>query len=175
MKASVLIAVTLALLRCWMLPTATAQNVQSTPGSYQLGFTSDIRDPVVALKHIRQKRVQAETPDYSLFRSSPLTPLREWNNQAEKRIYEETDIKFGTNLNTLFQGLGDNIPGTDSYGMSSFLQFVATWDGCRKGCPNQGEITLSLEGRWNWGTTDPTTLGAVGLGSSGFTSNPFTT
>jgi hypothetical protein len=47
---------------------------------------------VVALEHMRQKLVQAETPDYSLFRSSLLTPLRERSIAAEKRIYEATIV-----------------------------------------------------------------------------------
>ena len=55
------------------------------------------------------------------------------------------------------------------------MSFVGTWDGWRKGCPNQGEITLGIDGRWNWGTTDPLTLGNVGLGSLTFTANPFGT
>jgi hypothetical protein len=104
-----------------------------------------------------------------------LTPLRERGFQAEKRIYEATDIKFGTNFNTLLQGLSDNIPGTDGFGMATFMSFVGTWDGFRKGCSNQGEITCGIYGRWNWGTTDPFTLGNVGLGSLTFTANPFNT
>lgn len=139
------------------------------------GLTSSVEDPVHNLRQTRITREQAKTPGDALFSTSPLTPLRERFIAHEKRIYEERNLKFGTNVNTLFQGLTDNIPGTDDFGMASFLQFNSTWDGFRKGCPNQGELTLGLEGRWNWGTTDPTTLGAVGLGSQTFTSNPFTT
>ena len=130
---------------------------------------------MVALQLIRQKRVQPIKPGNALFPRSPLTPLREAMIAREKQIYEATNFKFGTSLNTLMQGLSDNIPGTDEYGMASFVQFNGTWDGFRKGCPNQGEITLGVEGRWNWGTTDPVTLGNAGLGSLGFTANPFTT
>lgn len=118
-------------------------------------MTSSVEDPVVDLRRIRLIREQAKTPGDALFRTSPLTPVRERFIAREKRIFERHDIKYGANLNTLFQGLTDNIPGTDSYGMGSFLQINATWDGFRKGCPNQGEITLGVEGRWNWGTTDP--------------------
>ena len=139
-------------------------------------MTSDVRDPVVELRVIRQKRdQQAPAEEYSLFRTSPLTPLRERGIQAEKWIYEATDIKIGTNFNTLMQGLSDEIPGEDDYGMATFMSFVSTWDGFRKGECNQGEITLGLEGRWNWGTTDPVALGNQGLGSLGFTANPFGT
>jgi hypothetical protein len=138
------------------------------------GLTADLQDPVVELRFIRQKREQqGRAEQYALFRTSPLTPLRERGIQTEKWIYDATDIKIGTNLNTLMQGLSDEIPGEDDYGMASFLSFVATWDGYRKGKPNQGEITLGLEGRWDWGTTDPVTLGNLGLGSLTFTANPF--
>ena len=52
---------------------------------------------------------------------------------------------------------------------------TGTWDGFRKGEPCQGEITFSVEGRWNYGPPDPVTLGAAGLGTTLFTANPFTT
>jgi hypothetical protein len=152
------------------------QTTQPAPAfSQSPGLTSSIEDPVVNLRETRLLREQAKMPGDALFSRSPLTPIRENFIAREKRIYEATDIKFGSNLNTLFQGLTDNIEGTDGYGMASFLQLNGTWDGFRKGQRNQGEITLGIEGRWNWGTTDPTTLGAVGLGSQTFTSNPFTT
>jgi porin len=169
MNNKVILSATLALLSSLMSTTARAQSSNNNQGP---GFTSSVEDPVVELRQIRQRRV--DPPD-SLFRTSPLTPLRECNIAAEKRIYKATDIKFGTNFNTLFQGLGENIPGTDDFGMATFMSFVATWDGFRKGCPNQGELTLGLEGRWDWGTTDPVTLGNEGLGSLTFTANPFGT
>jgi hypothetical protein len=176
MRIRVVLSATLLVLSNLMSMTTSGQNAPPSPFLEQgPGFTSSVEDPVYDLRRIRFLRQQARTPGDALFPTSPLTPIRERFIAAEKRIYERTDVKFGSNLNTLMQGLGDNIPGTDSYGMASFLQFAATWDGFRKGCPNQGEITLGLEGRWNWGTTDPTTLGAVGLGSLTFTSNPFTT
>lgn len=176
MKNAALFTLALALLTGLNSTTSNAQTAQTSASSDQpVGLTSSIEDPVVNLRHTRQLREQAKTPGDALLQTSPLTPIRERLIAMEKRIYERTDIKFGTNVNTLMQGLGDNIPGTDSYGMASFLQFNATWDGFRKRCRNRGEITLGLEGRWNWGTTDPTTLGAVGLGSQTFTSNPFTT
>ena len=151
------------------------QDAQADTNLVPLGLTSSNEDPVVELYQIQQRREQAKTPGYSLFRTSPLTPLRQRGIAAENRLYDRTNIRFGTNINTLLQGLTDNIPGTDSYGLGSFATFVGTWDGFRKGCPNQGQITLGVEGRWNWGTTDPNTLGNVGLGSMTFTSNPFTT
>ena len=95
------------------------------------GLTSNVLDPVVNLQRTRLTRQQAKTPGDALFRRSPLTPFRERAIAFEKRIYEARDLKFGTNINTLMQGLTDNIDGTDDYGSSSFLQFNASWDGFR--------------------------------------------
>jgi hypothetical protein len=144
MKIRVILSATLALFSSLMSVTTNAQNAQAIQGP---GLTSDIQDPVVELQRIRQKRGLPKTPEYSLFGTSPLTPLRERGIAAEKRIYKATDIKFGTNINTLFQGLSDEIQGEDDFGMSSFVTFVSTWDGYRKGCPDQGELTLGLKGR----------------------------
>jgi hypothetical protein len=53
------------------------------------------------------------------------------------------------------------------------MSTTATWDGFNKGAPNRAEVTMGLEGRWDYSTTDIFTLGANGLGSLGFTANPF--
>lgn len=153
------------------LSPASAQNGQGASNQQTgPGLTSDVQDPVVELKVIRQRRA---TPSSSLFQSSPLTPFREAGLAFEDQVYQATDIKFGTSFNTLFQGLSDEMPGTDDFGMDTFMSFVGTWDGWNKGCPNQGELTFGLEGRWDWGTTPPTDLGPNSLGSLGFTANPF--
>lgn len=154
---------------------ANSQAASANANDFRPGLTSNIEDPVVNLLETRRLRIQPREPGDALFSTSPLTPLRERIIAREKRFYEATDFKWGANLNTLFQGLTDNMAGTDDFGMASFLQLNGTWDGFRKHCPNRGELTIGVEGRWNWGTTDPTTLGAVGLGTQTFTSNPFTT
>lgn len=169
-------ALTAGLLHGVLTASVTAQT--SNAGAFDNqgpGFTSDVLDPVVELQVARQRREQARTPDIALFPTSPLTPLREQGIALENSIYELTDIKFATNFNHLLQGLSDEIHGEDDYGMATFMTFVGTWDGWRKGCPDQGELTIGIDGRWNWGTTDPTTLGARSLGTAGLTSNPFTT
>jgi len=154
-------------------------DAQSTSGGPQFderaGLTTDLQDPIVELRRIQQRRELIRDPGDSLFYTSPLTPLRESIIAAERRVYERTDFKFGASDNHLFQGLGDELPDQDEFGMSSFLILTGTWDGWRKGCPDQGEVTFSLEGRWNYGPPDPVTLGAQGLGTTLFTANPFTT
>ena len=145
MKNAVLFSLTLAMLTCLNSATTSAQTAQPSASSdMPVGITTDIRDPVVLLRTIRQKREQAETPDDSLFRTSPLTPLRKWSIAQEKRIYEATDIKLGTTLTTLLQGLSDEIQGEDDFGMATGMSFVGTWDGWNKGLPKQGELTFEL-------------------------------
>lgn len=136
-------------------------------------FTSDLLDPVVDLRNIKAKRQQTKTPDYALFRRSPLKPLYEAADRGEQRIYESTNINVGAAFNTLAQGLTESLPGEDTYGMVTAMSLIATWDGFNKGASNRGEITCGLEGRWDYSTTGPTELGFLGLGSLGFTANPF--
>ncbi len=156
-----------------IVETATAQTTVVLDN--RPGLTTDLQDPVVELRRIRQRREISRQAGDALFLNSPLTPLRDLTIAAEKSVYEATDIKFGASGNHLLQGLPDNIPGTDDYGMSSFAIFTGTWDGYKKGEAHQGEVTISVEGRWNYGPPDPVTLGAQGLGTTLFTANPFTT
>jgi hypothetical protein len=135
-------------------------------------LTSDIRDPVVELQRIRARRTLPEARD-SLFRTSPLTPLRGAVLRAENRLDEATNIKFGTAVNHLFQQLSDVIPGEDNFGMSSAMSMVGTWHLYNEGCPNQGELTLGIDGRWGYGLPFPADLGPDSLGSLGFTANQF--
>ena len=189
MRSSVLfLATSVALLICLASSAelVRAQGTSNTPSSTQnaqsrtqfderAGLTTDLQDPVVELKRIRQRREIARERGDALFLTSPLTPLREAFIASEKRLYEKTDFKFGTSGNHLLQGITEELPGTEDYGMSSFVIFTGTWDGWNKGEACQGEITFSVEGRWNYGPPDPITLGAQGLGTALFTANPFTT
>jgi hypothetical protein len=139
------------LLTCCIPTPADAQDSESAAlGSQPVGFTSDVRDPVVELQRIRARRTLPEARD-SLFRTSPLTPLRGAVLRAENRLDEATNIKFGTAVNHLFQQLSDVIPGEDNFGMSSAMSMVGTWHLYNEGCPNQGELTLGIDGRWGYG------------------------
>ncbi|NQT14567.1 MAG: carbohydrate porin [Planctomycetes bacterium] len=156
-----------------MLGTAIAQDVPAGLNTNQgPGMTSDPLDPVVELHRIQERRVVSETRS-SLFRTSPLTPLRGAWLRAEQRLYEATDIKFGTAFNHLFQQLDRSFPGEDTFGMSTNMTLVGTWELFHKGHPNQGEVTLGIDGRWGYGLEFPTNLGPNSLGSLGFTANPY--
>lgn len=176
-------ALTLLMLSTTTIRAQTDSDSQGTDGqvAFQLDqqpdLTTDFRDPVVALQRIRQRREinQRRQRGDALFLRSPLTPLRDWTQSLEKDFYEWSNIKFGISGNDLMQGITNKLPGTNGYGMSSFYIFTGTWDGWHKGELCQGEITTSIEGRWNYGPPDPLTLGAAGLGTTLFTANPFTT
>ena len=82
-------------------PSASANAQNPSAGAFHSqgsGFTSDVQDPVVELQVARQRREQAKTPGISLFRTSPLTPLRERGIAAEKRIYELTEHQIRDEL-----------------------------------------------------------------------------
>jgi porin len=175
MRTSIAVSMSVStFLICWMSATATAQNAQSSAqaGSNNNrgpGFTSDPLDPVVELQRIQARRVFSTTRN-SLFRTSPLTPLRECWLQAEKNVTEATDIKFATAVNHLFQELSESFPDQDQFGMSTNMTFVGTWEAFNKGEPDQGEVTFGIDGRWGYGQAYPTDLGPNSLG---FTANPY--
>ena len=84
MRTSVTTLIVAGILTCWDGSPTAAQDTQPDAQPEQRpGLTTDVQDPVVELQVIRQKR---EAPTYSLFRWSPLTPLRERGIAAEKRI-----------------------------------------------------------------------------------------
>jgi hypothetical protein len=173
-RFTVAFSLTLAgLLSCLVLGTARAQDAPTGSGNSQgSDITSDPRDPVVELQRIVARRAVSESRP-SLFRTSPLTPIREGVLRLENRLDEATDIRFGTAVNHLFQQLSESLPGEDTFGMSSAMTLVGTWDLYNKGCPNQGELTLGIDGRWGYGVAFPADLGPDSLGSLGFTANQF--
>ncbi len=173
MKQRAILWKMLLVLSCLAPATTRSQAVQTPPNSNGPGLTSDIQDPVVELNFIRAKRIQTRTPNYSLFRWSPLTPLHEAADRAEDRIYDATRIRWGSAYNTLLQGLSETLPGEDNFGLATAMSLVGNWDLCNVDQPNKVEVTFGLEGRWDYDTTSPTDLGPTSLGSLGFTANPF--
>jgi len=156
-----------------MSTTAIAQDALASSNNIQgPGFSSDPRDPVIELQRIQSRRVISETRS-SLFSTSPLTPLRESWLEAENRLNEETDIKFGIAFNHLFQQLSESLPGEDKFGMSTAMSLVGTRSVWNAGESDQGEVTLGIDGRWGYGPEFPNDLGPNSLGSLGFTANQF--
>lgn len=121
------------------------------------------------LENAEQRRSQRDALfDYTILESS-----RGSFQAATKSLYEATSIKLAINSNNLFQTISDSFPGADRTGVGSDLDVVATWELINKGGPTQGQIFLHMEGRWDYGTTPPSDLGDISLGSITRTADPF--
>jgi hypothetical protein len=175
MRFSIVAMIVMVGLHCCLMltPVFAQEDAPAVPTSYQgPGFTSGPLDPVVELQRIQTRRVISNTR-YSLFSRSPLTPLRDGWLGLENRVNERTGIQFGTAFNHLFQQLGESLPDEPKFGMSTNMTLVGTWKCFNEGEPNQGEVTLGIDGRWGYGVAFPNDLGPNSLGSLGFTSNPY--
>ncbi len=121
------------------------------------------------MRHIRQRGTQKD----SLFSVPPLAGLHASATRAKQDLYAATNLKLGLRFVHLFQGLSNSLPDEDRRGTSSQLNFVGTWELLHRGKPTQGQLYFDVEGRWDYGTTGPTPLGAAGLGSSIQTANGY--
>ena len=152
-----------------VLVAATASADEATDKAPPPRFGSDPEDPSTLLNEIRRRRVQRE----SLLPVSPLKWLHDATGRADAVIYRKTCIALGLTLNHLFQWASDALPGKDDWGTTTDLDFVASWELANRGQPTQGELYVHVEGRWDYGTTGPQTLGFESLGTAGGTANAF--
>lgn len=175
MRLLILTVVALAALHISFLPTAApAQDApaQETPMEFndnRGGFSDDPNDPENILLRIEQQPIQPG----ALIPVSPLGRLRDHTDAAKQRIYDLTHLKLGLTINHLFQGLSRALPDKDSSGMTTDMDFVGKWELIRRGTPYHGGILFGLEGRWDYNTTGPQTLGFESLASAGGTGNAF--
>ena len=133
-------------------------------------FGSNPEDPSVLLsREIPQRRVERE----SALPVSPLTSLHDATDRAKKELYEATNIELGLTINHLFQWLSDALPGKDDWGTTTDADFVGSWALVNRGEPTQGKAYFLVQGRWDYGTTGPQTLGFDSLGTAGGTANTF--
>ncbi len=166
-------------LSCVMVATAGAQAAQaSTNQDPQSGSSDDVQrgvvsegaeDPENLLLVIGQRRTQKN----SLFPVSPLERFHEAGDQLKDNLYEGIHLKLGSAFTHLFQWLSESPLGDDEWGTASTLDVLATWELVDREGPTQGHLFFQLQGRWEYGTTGPERLGAVGLGSLGGTANTF--
>ncbi len=168
MKTSISFIALVGLLYCFTTATTSAEEDQENASQDNV-FGSDPQDPSNMLNHIKQRRAQVD----SLFSVSPLKGLHDTTDTAKNNIYKATSIKVGLTFNHLFQGLTDVLPGRDNWGTTTDADFVASWEILNQGKPTQGQVYFHLEGRWNYGTTGPQTLGFSNLGSQIGTGNAF--
>ena len=158
-------------LSCVMVATAGAEAAQ--PGANQdpqSGSNDDVQrsvmsegaeDPENLLLEIGQRRTQKN----SLFPVSPLERLHEANDRLADNLYKATHIKLALAFTHLFQWLSESPLGEDEWGTASTLDFLGTWELVDREGPTQGQLFFQLQGRWEYGTTGPERLGAVGLGA----------
>ena len=137
----------------------------SKPGG--LGENPD--DPSNLLSVIDERRTQMD----SLFGQSPLHGAHEATDRWKQSLYDASGLKLGFAYNHLFQGVSETLDGADSWGTASTVDLVGTWELLNRGKPNQGQLVFGVQGRWNWGTTDPENLGTVALGSLSRPGNTF--
>ena len=148
-------------------PDESVTEIEDTEFRESIGGNN--QDPSVLLEEIQQRRSERA----SLFKVSPLKPVHDGAETWHENLYQKTHIRLGTSVHHLFQWLSESLPGTDDYGTATDLDITATWDLTNRGEPNQGSLTMQLETRWNWRTTGPQTLGAVGLGMQQNTGNTY--
>ena len=121
------------------------------------------------LNGIQERRTQRD----SLFPVSPLKPVHDSTERMWDSIYQATYLRMGITFNHLFQWLSDSLPDTTSYGTTTDMDFVGTWELVNRGKTTQGEIFFGVEGRWDYGTVGPQDMGFISLASAGGTANAF--
>jgi porin len=153
-----------------MVAAAADEQEAGSNGSVQsTSFGSSPEDPQSLLNEIQDRRAQRG----SLFPASPLKWLHDGTGKASDSVYDATYIRMGLTLNHLFQVASDVLPGTDDRGTTTDMDFVAAWDLFNRGKPTMGQLYFHLEGRWDYGTTGPQTLGFSNVASAGGTGNAF--
>jgi hypothetical protein len=104
---------------------------------------------------------------------SPLKPVNERAVAWKKSFYQNTGIKFGFSTHTVYQYADEVKSGTDNDGVATDFDFVGTVDLVNAGTPTLGGIYWGVEGRWNYGTTGPQTIGLANIGAAGGSANSF--
>jgi len=172
MRLLIVVLVTwFGLLSGFTMATANAdeQGSESSGGGSHSAFSSDPEDPGAMLNGIEERRAQRD----SLFPVSPLKWLHDGTDRASDGIYEATHIRPGLTFNHLFQWASDVLPDTDDWGTDTDMDLVAAWDLINRGKPTLGQLYFHLEGRWDYGTTGPQTIGFSNVAAAGGTANAF--
>lgn len=155
---------------CVLPATVFAQDsLQSPSPASASAFTDDFDDPENRLAH-REERVQQRK---GLIEASPLQGFQDWFGELSDNIYGRTDLRLGLALHHVFQWADTVIEDTDSYATATDFDVIGNWKFFNKGEQNEWSLFFNLEGRWDYGTLGPQTLGFVSVGTSGGTANSF--
>ena len=169
MRPSIVIS---ALTAVWLGGAAlvSAQDAQAGSVADQADpLSSDPNDPGNLLREIQRQDANRE----ALFQVSPLGRLRNHTTRAKRVFYDATGIKLGTAFNSAGQTLSNALPGTDRSGVATDNDFIAKWELLNKGKPTHGGVYFQLQGRWEYDTTGPQTLGFESLASAIGTANTY--
>ncbi|HAC61945.1 MAG TPA: hypothetical protein DCF68_00020, partial [Cyanothece sp. UBA12306] len=138
--------------------TEEKEEEPKNPGD-SIPFGGDLDDPSNLLPEIQERRIQRE----SVFPVSPLKPLHDFTDAVKSDIYEAIRLKLGFVFNHLFQVLNRSLPETDAWGTVTAIDFVGSWELVDWQQPTQGELFFHVQGRWDYGTTGPGSLGPDSL------------
>ena len=129
--------------------------------SFDRGIANAPEDPANLLKDGEERQTQQE----ALIPVSPLESIRDKLDRGKESLYDATSFRLGFAWTTLFQTISDVRPDADRSGVASDFDIYGTWELVKKGTPTQGQIFFQIEGRWDYGTTGPSTLGLTSLGT----------
>lgn len=146
---------------------ALAQSTGASSAGASLGLEG-ATDPVVQLGQIDARNQRKD----GLFKS-PIQPFRDNVLAWKESIYDAANLRLGFAFHTVFQYADDVQPGFDDSGVASDLDILGTWELWNIGQPTQGELVFGIEGRWNYGTTGPQTIGLASIGAAGGSANSF--
>jgi porin len=158
-----------------MAPSGMAQAQQGADGAAAakpqepVGFADSLQDPKNQLEHAEVLAAQS----HGLIPFSPLQPLRDRFKAFNERMERAAHMKFGLDFHTLYGGASKVRPGTDDSGIATVFNFTGRWALVDRGQPTQGELFFNLEGRWDYGTTGPGTIGLANIGTAGGTANTY--
>lgn len=158
------------LLGCLLILAVPTSDLGASVRKMEIDALSD--DPEDASNMLRVIEARREQED-SLISVSPLCPLRNSIDRVKTSIYDAHSLKLGLAFNHVSQVLSEALPGQDRSGSATDMDFTGTWELVCKGTPVQGQLFFQVEGRWDYGTTGPSDLGTVSLGSLTQTANAF--
>lgn len=165
--ARALVAIAISLL---LSPAAFAQATSNPALPVTAStFTEDLNDPENLLKQREQRSKQRK----GLFQVDPFGGFREWTTKLSDDLYDKTDLRLGTAIHHAFQWVDPTITDTPGYGTATDFDIIGDWKLFKKGQPHEVKLFFNIEGRWDYGTTGPQTLGFASAGTSGGTANSF--
>lgn len=168
-RSSLAWAVVLVGLLDWSSP-AIAQDARAAAGTSQGDpLCSDPNDPGNLLRDIDRQDAEKK----ALFEVSPLGGLRIRTTRAKEALYNAFGIRTGLAFNSAGQALSNALPRAARSGVATDNDFVAKWELLNKGKPTHGGVYFQLEGRWEYDTTGPQTLGFESLASAIGTANTY--